>query len=362
VVKTQLLVVGGGPAGLAAADTAASLGIQVLLVDEGRSLGGQLVKQTHKFFGSGEHHAGVRGIDIPQLLLKEGQDKITFKLNTTVIGCYQDRVLTALTGEDEYFKISPQAAIFATGASEKFLAFPGNDLPGVYGAGAVQTLMNQYGVLPGNRVLMVGAGNIGIIVSYQLLQAGVQVAAVVEAAPQIGGYLVHASKLARAGVPILTRHTILAARGKEAVESAVIARLDDNWQVVPGSQQELEVDVVCLAVGLSPVVDLLRQAGCRTRYVPELGGDVPVRDSLLRTSQEWIYVAGDVAGVEEASAAMVEGRLAGAAAAKQLGADVAAADEIIARSQASLKALRGGPVGEKIRSGIAKLEGGIANA
>ena len=123
--KNSIAGGGGGPAGLAAADTAASLGIQVLLVDEGRSLVGQLVKQTHKFLGSGEHHAGVRGIDIPQLLPKEGQDKITFKLNTTVIGCYQDRVLTALTGEDEYFKISPQAAILATGASEKFLAFPG---------------------------------------------------------------------------------------------------------------------------------------------------------------------------------------------------------------------------------------------
>lgn len=362
MVNTQLLVVGGGPAGLAAASTAASLGVDVLLIDEGRSLGGQLVKQTHKFFGSGEHYAGVRGIDIPGLLCGENQDKFRIMTDTTVIGCYEDGVVPALTGEDRYFKIKPQRVIFATGAAEKFLSFPGNDLPGVYGAGAVQTLMNQYGVVPGQRVLMVGAGNIGIIVSYQLLQAGIPVAAVVEAAPQIGAYLVHASKLARAGVPILTRHTILEARGKESVQSAVIAQLDDKWQVIPGSEQELKVDVVCLAVGLSPVIDLLRQAGCLTKYVPELGGDVPVRNKLLKTTVDWIYVAGDVAGVEEASAAMVEGRLAGAAAAAELGADDNEAGNIVSSSLASLYSLRSGPVGEKIRSGIAKLEGGACNA
>lgn len=357
MVNTQLLVVGGGPAGLAAASTAASLGIHVLLVDEGLELGGQLVKQTHKFFGSREHHAGIRGIDIPALLL-ENTDRIKVLDNTTIIGCYEDRVLTAVTGEDDYFRIKPERVVVATGATEKFLSFPGNDLPGVYGAGAVQTLMNQYGVIPGKRVLMVGAGNIGVIVSYQLLQAGIPVAAVVEAAPGIGAYLVHASKLARAGVPILTRYTIVEAKGKDAVESAVIARLDDNWQVIPGSEEELAVDVVCLAVGLSPVLDLLNQLGCTTRYIPELGGDVPVRNEELLTSLNWLYVAGDAAGVEEASAAMVEGRLAGAAAAAGLGADANSSGRIIADCQNSLDSLRRGPVGEKIRSGLAKLEGG----
>lgn len=357
MVETQLLVVGGGPAGLAAANAANALGVEVLLVDEGLSLGGQLVKQTHKFFGSREHHAGVRGIDIPKLLL-ENQAKMKVMTNTTIIGCYEDGVLSAVTGEDEYFKIRPQKVVFATGASEKFLSFPGNDLPGVYGAGAVQTLMNQYGVIPGKRVLMVGAGNIGVIVSYQLLQAGIPVAAVVEGAPSIGAYLVHASKLARAGVPILTRHTIVEAKGNDAVQSAIIAELDDNWQVISGSEKEIEVDVICLAVGLSPVLDLLNQIGCKVRYVPELGGDVPVRDQNLKTSLDWLYVAGDAAGVEEASAAMVEGRLAGAAAAAELGADKEAAGNIVAACRASLDSLRRGPVGAKIRAGIAKLEGG----
>ena len=362
MVKTDLLVVGAGPAGLAAAAAAAELGIKVLLVDEGHEIGGQLVKQTHKFFGSGEHYAGVRGIDIPRLLLPEENQNITVHTNTTVLGCYEDGVVTALTGEDHYFKIKPRRLVAATGATEKFLSFPGNDLPGVYGAGAVQTLMNQYGVVPGNRVLMVGAGNIGVIVSYQLLQAGVEMAALVEASSKVGGYWVHASKLARAGVPILTRHTIVEALGESAVEGAIIAQLDENWQVVPGSQRQLEVDVVCLAVGLSPMIDLLRLAGCEMAYVPELGGYVPVRDDMLRTSEPWIFVAGDAAGVEEASSAMVEGRLAGVVAAGDLGADTKQVKNAVAACQASLESLRAGPVGEHIRAGIAKLEGSGANA
>lgn len=362
MVKTDILVVGGGPAGLAAAVTAAQLGAKVVLADEGHRIGGQLVKQTHKFFGSGEQHAGVRGIDIPQVLWPDRAENIDLHTDTTILGCYEDGVVTALTGEDHYFKIEPKRIIIATGAVEKFLAFPGNDLPGVYGAGAVQTLMNQYGVVPGDRVLMVGAGNIGLIVSYQLLQAGIPVEAVVEAAPAIGGYLVHAAKLARAGVPILTRHTIVEVRGEDAVEAAVIARLDENWQVIPGSEREVAVDVVCLAVGLSPLVELMQLAGCGLKYVAELGGHVPLRDASLRTSIQSIFVAGDAAGVEEASSAMVEGRLAGATAAGDLGADPQRVREITGACRASLASLRGGPVGEKIRAGLSKLEGSGGDA
>lgn len=360
MVKTELLIVGGGPAGLAAAASASKLGVEVLMVDEGLFPGGQLVKQTHKFFGSGEHYAGVRGIDIPGILINEAEETGRVKImpETSALGSYEDGVVTALTGENDYFKIKAEKIIVATGAAEKTLAFPGNDLPGVYGAGAVQTLMNQFGVAPGHRVLMVGAGNIGLIVSYQLLQAGIEVAAVVEGAGHIGGYLVHASKLARAGVPILTRHTILEAKGRERVEQVIIAQLDEKWQIVPSTQQELAVDVVCLAVGLTPVAEMLRMAGCQFAWVPELGGHVPVRDLYLRTTVPNILVAGDVAGVEEASSAMVEGRLAGATVALDLGKNVEEALVQIEHCHKSLESLRNGPVGEKIRAGLARVEGG----
>ncbi len=127
---------------------------------------------------------------------------------------YEDGVIS-IEQNEKYIKIKPQSIIVATGASEKFLTFPNNDLPGIYGAGAVQTLMNVYGVAPGKNVVMVGAGNIGLIVSYQLMQAGINVKAIIDASPKIGGYLVHASKIRRMGIPILTSHTVKYAHGTD---------------------------------------------------------------------------------------------------------------------------------------------------
>jgi sarcosine oxidase subunit alpha len=356
----DIAVIGGGPAGLSAAINAASLGAGVALIDRNDALGGQLVKQTHMFFGSQKQYASVRGIDIARILqdkLSKCGGNVEVMLNTTVLGVYEDGVITIEQNERRYFKMRPRSIIVATGASEKVLPFPNNDLPGIYGAGAVQTLMNVYGVVPGNRVLMVGAGNIGLIVSYQLMQAGVSVKAIIDAAPRIGGYLVHASKVARMGVPILTSHTVKEAIGKESLERAVVVRLDDNWQPIEGSEREFEVDVMCISVGLSPLTELLWQAGCQMKYVAELGGYVPVRDHEYRTSVESIYVAGDVSGVEEASAAMVEGQLAGLCAAKNLGFVPADVEDRIKDCTDQLKILRSGPVGAKIRNGLEKLLG-----
>jgi len=211
LVAPDVLVIGGGPAGLSAALEAASFGCHVVVVNEDLALGGQLIKQTHKFFGSAAEHAGTRGVEIAHILTKELErfgDHIEAYTNCSALGYYGDGVVTCMIGEERYFKVKSKKIIVAAGALEKLIPFPGNDLPGVYGAGAVQTLMNVYGVKPGRRILMVGAGNIGLIVSYQLLQAGVDVAAIVEFMPKIGGYWVHAAKVRRLGVPIYLRHTI----------------------------------------------------------------------------------------------------------------------------------------------------------
>lgn len=353
--NVELLIIGGGPAGLCAAISAAEAGVKVLLAERDEWLGGQLVKQTHMFFGSEKQHASVRGVDIGKLLLQKVEDYPNLEVmrNTTVLGLYEDRVVTVLQ-DGNYIKVNPKAVIITTGASEKTLVFPNNDLPGVYGAGAVQTLMNVYGVKPGNKVLMVGAGNIGLIVSYQLMQAGVEVKAIVDASPTIGGYLVHASKIRRMGIPILTRHTVKEAIGKDALEAAVIWELDEKWQPVPGSEKTLDVDVMCISVGLTPLSELLWQIGCEMEFVGELGGFVPSRNEKLQTSVEGIFVAGDVAGVEEASSAMVEGSLAGLSAASYLGYDININEELEKDYLNQLDNLRSGPVGEKIRQGLAK--------
>lgn len=357
VRKTELVIVGAGPAGICAALEAASHGVKTTVVDRGEELGGQLIKQTHKFFGWHKKSAGTRGILIAKKLSEEvlKNENITVLNSTEALGYYDDGSLLVETprGID---RILGERMIVATGASERMLLFPGNDLPGVYGAGAVQTLMNAHGVRPGQSVLMIGSGNIGLIVSYQLLQAGVRVEAVVEAMPTIGGYAVHASKIRRLGVPILTRHTIKEAYGKDQVEGAIIWELDDSWNGIPGTEKDLKVDVICLAVGLSPLAELLWQCGAEMAYIPELGGFVPLYDENMETTRKGVFVAGDVAGIEEASTAMAAGRLAGLSAARSLGK---VPDDEYAKLKAEilaeLEGLRSGPASAKIRSGLAKM-------
>jgi len=350
-IKTDILIVGGGPAGLSAAAEASAAGASVLVAEADLHLGGQLVKQSHKFFGSKDEYAGSRGFDIAKLLRDEiSSPHVTTMLNTTVTGYYPEEGIAALmTGEEQYTRVLPKKIIVANGAQERIIPFPNNDLPGVYGAGAVQTLMNVYGVTPGKKVLMIGAGNIGLIVSYQLLQAGVEVVAVLEGASRVGGYWVHAAKLRRLGIPILLRHSIKRALGGETVEGAEITEVDDKFQPI-GSSAEVECDVICLAVGLTPSSELLWQAGCNMKYVPFLCGHVPYRDRNMRTSNADVWLAGDVSGIEEASAAMIEGRVAGLSAAESLGYKIDAGkyDMLLAR----LEQLRAGEISEKIRTGI----------
>lgn len=354
----DVLVIGGGPAGLGAALTAAEAGARVTVIDRQRALGGQLVKQTHKFFGSRSQFAGTRGIEIAVQLAERARanHNIEIETDSTVIGLYDDHEVLYQHGRHEICVMKAERIVVATGASEKMLAFPGNDLPGVYGAGAIQTLMHIDGVLPGRRVLTVGSGNIGLIVTYQLLQAGVEVAAIVEALPRIGGYLVHASKVRRLGVPILTRHSIKEVSGRDRVEEAVIWQLNPQGAGIPGTEQRLAVDVVALAVGLSPCAEILWQAGCQMADVPELGGFVATHDENFQTSVPGVFVAGDAAGIEEASSALLEGELAGIFAARDLGFRLKDGESVIARKRAELDALRAGPTGEKIRIGLAKLD------
>lgn len=354
--ETSLMVVGGGPAGLCAALEAASFGVEVTLVDSDLHLGGQLVKQTHKFFGSKHEYAGTRGYKIAEVLLAElerNKGLITVHSNTTALSyCLEDGSMGLMTGESTYSKVRPGRLIMATGANEKLIPFLNNHLPGVYGAGAVQTLMNSYGVKPGDRVLMVGAGNIGLIVSYQLMQAGVKVVGIVEAMDRVGGYWVHAAKVRRLGVPIYLRHTVTEALGSRVVEGAMLQQVNQDFRPV-GEPQRVECDVICLAVGLSPNVELLWQAGCEMTYIPQLCGYVAKRDKSMRTSLPHVWVAGDCAGIEEASSAMVEGRLAGLAAAHSLGK--VSGEEYSKRYEqywARLTDLRAGEVGEKICMGI----------
>ncbi len=357
-VDTDLIVVGGGPAGLSAAVTAANLGTDVFIVDENPRPGGQLIKQTHKFFGSKHNYAGLRGIEIAKMLLGNLKDATArWIVNASAVGYYEGKkhLLAVVQNSHKLLEASANQIIVSTGARENMLLFPNNDLPGIYGAGGVQTLMNVYGIRPGNDALIVGAGNVGLIVGYQLIQAGVNVKMLVEAMPKIGGYLIHAAKLRRLGVPIITEHTIEAAEGEGHVEGATIVKLDEHMRPIKGTREHIEVDLICLAVGLTPSSEILFQAGCKQAYIPELGGLVSVHNEDLETTLDGMYVAGDVSGIEEANTAMMEGRIAGANAAIALGKNRAKAEKIREESLKHLEALRASSFSEKVLEGKKKV-------
>jgi len=296
----EVLILGGGPAGLSASVELGKRGVDTLIVDDKSNLGGKLLLQTHKFFGSVEDsHAGTRGFEIARILEEAVRklDSVEIWLNTTAVGVFSDRIVGVVKG-NLYRKIRPQRLLVATGAREKMLSFPGNTLPGIYGAGAFQTLVNRDLVRSSDRILIVGGGNVGLIAGYHAIQAGIEVVALVEALPQVGGYKVHADKLKRLGVPIYTGHTVVSATGGDRVERVTIAALDQQWKVVPETHRTFDVDTVLIAVGLAEVNEFYTKAR-------DWGMDV--------------YSAGDAAEIAEASAAMFTGRIRGLEIARSLG-------------------------------------------
>ena len=362
--KYEIIVVGGGPAGLSAAIEGARMGAKVLVIDENSRPGGQLFKQIHKFFGSREHQAGVRGLDIGTKLLAETEKLgIEVWLDSEVVGIDKDKKVWVIHQGKESLEVCGERIILATGALENSLNFPGWTLPGVMGAGAAQTMINIHRVLPGWKVLMIGSGNVGVIVSYQLLQAGAQVAAIIEASPRLGGYGVHTAKVRRAGVPFYTSHTVKRVWGDKKVEGAEIVALDSQWQPVLGSEICLDVDTVCVATGLTPLAELAWILGCRFHYIPQMGGYLPDHDAKMETSVPGIYTAGDIAGVEEASTAMEEGRLAGISAAASLGYIEKDREAFLSGAVwERLDSLRSGPFGQgrkKAKEMILNTQGGI---
>ncbi len=351
MTETALAIIGAGPAGLCAAIEAARANVPVLLIDENARPGGQLFKQIHKFFGSHAHKAGTRGMDIGTELLDEtARMGITVWLSSEVCGIEKGNELWIVREGTRIERVKAKKIILASGASENAVSFPGWDLPGVMGAGAAQTMINVNRVLPGKNIVMLGSGNVGVIVSYQLLQAGADVKAILEAAPLLSGYGVHTAKVCRAGVPFYTGHTIKRALGDTHVEQVEIIALNSAFQQIPGTEMMLDADTICLATGLTPLTELAWIAGCRFEFVPGLGGQIPLHNDKMQTVLPDFYVAGDIAGVEEASTAMEEGRLAGVNAAAGLGA--IPMGQAMRRSEEiwdSLNSLRCGYFGQKRR-------------
>lgn len=308
-LSCDVLVIGAGPAGIRAAVELSEQGFSVIVVDDKNQPGGKLVLQTHKFFGSVDDcFAGTRGHVIGQLLQKELEQApgVTLMPNSTVVAIYSDGKAAVFEDNRKYTHVTFKGLITASGARERSLVFPGNDLPGVYGAGAFQTLVNRDLVRASKRVLVVGCGNVGLIAAYHALQAGISVVGLVDIAPEVSGYKVHGDKIKRMGVPIFLGHTVVCAEGDGRVERATIAPVDENGNPILGEARTYAVDTVLIAVGLASVDEYFSDA-------KEYGFKV------LKT--------GDADEIAEASSAMLGGQITGRKMAQLLGKDIEIPEE-----------------------------------
>jgi sarcosine oxidase, subunit alpha len=329
-ISIPVLIIGGGPAGLSAAIELGKKGVHALLVDDKHRLGGKLVLQTHRFFGSSSAvYAGTRGIDIATRLESDLRQHSSIEVwtHSTVLAVFSDQKVGILRGGGEYVLVKPEIILTAAGAREKFLAFKGNILPGVYGAGAFQTLVNRDLVRPSEKLFIIGGGNVGLIAGYHALQASIGVVGLVEALPECGGYKVHRDKLVRMGVPIYTSHTILSANGIDKVESVTIAAVDSQFKPVPGSEQSFECDSILIAVGLDPVNEFYQKA---------------------REFGMTAFVAGDAEEIAEASAAIFSGKIRGVEIARALGCEVAEIPQLWYKTSQILKSRPGKTICEEI--------------
>lgn len=333
--SVDCVIVGGGPAGLAAARTAAGHGVRVLLVDENPELGGQYYRQMPATFRAPDHpKLGKETVEGRRLIDEVRALGVELRLDSVVWGIFDQRIV-ALATRDEAERIEAQTLILAPGAYDRPVPFPGWTLPGVITAGGAQNLMKGYRVLPGRRVLVAGSGPLLLVVAHYLLSGGANVAAICEAAPmrQLWRYahrmLPHLNfvqqgyryrqEIKDAGVPFLPGHVIRRAVGSPEVTSAMVSPCDDEWRPLGRTELHWDVDTVVVGYGFVSSLELSRLAGCEHRYEPGLGGYVPVRNREMESTVPGLFIVGDGAGVAGSAVALAEGHLAGLGVANRLG-------------------------------------------
>ena len=329
-LNCDILVVGGGPSGLTAALELADQGYRVIIADDKSHLGGKLLLQTHKFFGSkADCYAGTRGHEIALLLEEQVRthDHITVMTDTMVAGIYKDKKAGLFVENKSYHIVSFEGLIVSAGARERSLVFSGNHLPGIYGAGAFQTLVNRDLIRSSDAIFIVGSGNVGLIAAYHALQAGITVKGICDILPEPGGYKVHADKIKRMGVPIYLNHTILHAEGDDAIEKVTIAEVDKEWHPILETAKTFKVDTLLVAVGLASIDGFY---------------------SMAKNFGFPVVKAGDADEIAEASSAMFGGRIAGLTLAKELGKNISI-DESFYKKAEILKSHPGKTYPKKVK-------------
>jgi thioredoxin reductase len=337
VLAPDLLVVGGGPAGLAAAATAAEHGLAVVVLDERGKLGGQYYKQPSSGFTVDESQIDLQYRAGRALISRAVKAGVRVLHGARLWGAPSaDRLFAA--NAQERWEIHPKRLVLAAGAYERGVPFPGWTLPGVMTTGAAQTLSRSYQVSPGDRVLVAGNGPLNMQVAAELASAGAEVVALVELGHPVRlgsvlrgpvmalsapGLIRDAARytvaLLRAKVPVITGAAVVRAEGDaDGVRSARIAKLDAAGRPVAGTERDFEVDAVCLGYGFLPSNELSRLLGCRHRWDEHLKTLVVDADAAGQTSVAGVRVIGDSARVNGAKVAQAAGVLAGAAVVAEL--------------------------------------------
>jgi NADPH-dependent 2,4-dienoyl-CoA reductase/sulfur reductase-like enzyme len=328
----EVVIVGAGPAGMTAALTFATAGLEVTMIDDNPRAGGQV-------FRAGSDYPGLDPrADSLRTLLAAARGRIEHRAQAEIVAVFPDRKIWVLEGE-RLSELRPRALLLATGALEVPVPVPGWTLPGVFTLGGLQNLMKAGGIVPAGPLVLAGAGPLLWLVAWQMSALGVPVAAVVDAAMRpplraLPRLLRRADLLAkgmgfelalrRQGVAMLRGHTVVAIEGKGGAESVIVAALDAQWRELPGTRRAIAARTVAIGFGLRPNPELAQLAGAALHYAPAFGGWAPRRDAHYETSVPGIFAIGDGAGVVGVDHALAEGRLAALAVLRHLGRPVPA--------------------------------------
>ena len=298
--NVDLVIIGGGPAGLAAAIEARRHGVEDLLIlERDNELGGILNQCIHNGFGLHTFKEELTGPEYAARFIQQTRELgIPYKLNTMVLDLAADKTVTAMNRTDGLFQLHPKAVVLAMGCRERprgALNIPGYRPAGIFTAGTAQRLVNMEGYLPGRKVVILGSGDIGLIMARRMTLEGAEVQVVAELMPYSGGLKRNIVQcLDDYGIPLKLSHTVVDIQGKERVEGVTLARVE-NGRPVPGTEEHYDCDTLLLSCGLLPENELSRAAG--VRLSPVTGG--PAVNESLETSIPGVFAAGNVLHVHD---------------------------------------------------------------
>ena len=301
MLQYDIVIVGGGPAGLAAAVSAKRNGAEsILVLERDKELGGILNQCIHNGFGLHTFKEELTGPEYAQrFIVQVMEEKIEYKLNTMVLDISADKVVTAMNREDGILEIQAKAVVLAMGCRERSrgaLNIPGYRPAGVYSAGTAQRLVNMEGYMPGREVVILGSGDIGLIMARRMTLEGAKVKVVAELLPYSGGLKRNIVQcLDDFDIPLKLSHTVVDIKGKERVEGITLAQVDENRRPIPGTEEFYSCDTLLLSCGLIPENELSRELG--VEMSPVTSG--PLVNESLETNVEGVFACGNVLHVHD---------------------------------------------------------------